>query len=461
MAQFTLTLTLLSFLTASIFMSSFVISQPPLNSAEQESVYRVLESVNSDIPWRSLFPDDLCSSAPHGVVCDYFSDTTATSAHIVELSFGYVSDYSPNPPCNSNSTLDPSLLAPLSHLKKLFFYKCFTQSNLPFPDFSRSFHSSLEELVFVENPSLIGSLDGKISGLRNLRRFILTGTGVYGVVSNAIGELTNLEQLTLSRNGFKGDITMNAFQNLKKLKILDISDNGFNGNVPDSISNLTGLLKLDLSFNGFSGRIPENFKCLKSLQFLDLSYNNFGNYGLPLFLAEMSSLKEVYLSGNVLGGHIPEIWENLGGIMGIGLSGVGLVGNIPKSMGVNLRNICYLGLDNNSLEGVVPEEFGDLEFMSELNLEHNNLSGRVPFSAGFLSKLGVKLKLEGNLDLCIDEGLKSAKVSGKLGQLKVCRQPDIPKTALFYESSCPRGHVSFAFMSFGFLVLLCFRSLFR
>ncbi|PIN04713.1 Leucine-rich repeat (LRR) protein associated with apoptosis in muscle tissue [Handroanthus impetiginosus] len=465
MAQFTLTLTFLSIFMAPIFMSAFVISQPPLNAAEQEYVYKVLESINSDISWRALFPDDLCSTAPHGVICDYFTDDTAAASdpgtpHVTELSFGYVSDYSPNPPCSSNSTLDPSVLAPLSHLKKLFFYKCFTETKTPFPDFSplssQTNYSPLEELVFIENPALIGSLDGKISNLTSLRRLVLTGCGVSGGVSNGLGELVNLEQLTLSRNKFNGEISMTIFQNMKKLKVLDLSENGFQGNIPESIGNSTELLKIDLSFNAFSGRIPEVLKGLTSLEFLDLSYNSFRNYGVPLLLGEMPSLREVYLSGNFLGGRIPEIWGNLKGIRGIGLSGVGLVGNIPKSMGVHLRNLCYLGLDNNRLEGVVPEEFGDLEFMSELNLANNSLSGRLPFSAGFLSILGGKLKLEGNLDICIDEGLKSAKVSSSLGELKVCRLTEISSTALFYENSGPRPHASLAFITIGLFVFLNF-----
>ncbi|KAL3644985.1 hypothetical protein CASFOL_010165 [Castilleja foliolosa] len=463
MAQFSFSKTLL-FLTTLTTMSIFVISQPPsppLDPAEQESIYRILESINPGISWRSLFPDDLCTSAPHGVVCGYFSDTPAGTPHVTELSFGYVSDYSPNPPCDSNSTLDPSLLSPLTHLKKLFFYKCFTETKTPFPNFSTLSSSSLEELVFIENPALFGSINGKLSSLKGLRRLVLTGSNVSGGLSDGFGDFSNLEQLTLSRNNFTGEISKNVFQTMKKLKILDLSDNGFSGNIPESIRNLTELLKIDLSFNGFSGKIPEIFKVLENLEFLDLSYNNFGNFGLPLFLAEMPSLKEVYLSGNLLGGRIPEIWGKMRGILGIGLSGVGLVGNIPKSIGVNLGNLCYLGLDNNSLEGVVPNEFGDLEFLSELNLENNNLSGRLPFSGDFVSKLGVKLKLEGNMDLCIDEGLKSAKFGVSLGQLKVCRQRLIPKTTLYYENSSSSRlllhlHGSLAFMSIVFFFSLPF-----
>ncbi|KAM2909516.1 hypothetical protein FF1_002487 [Malus domestica] len=48
-----------------------VISQPQplLAPVEQDTVYTVL---GFDIPWCSLFPDDLCISAPHGVVCDFY-----------------------------------------------------------------------------------------------------------------------------------------------------------------------------------------------------------------------------------------------------------------------------------------------------------------------------------------------------------------------------------------------------
>ncbi|KAJ6352225.1 hypothetical protein OIU76_001442 [Salix suchowensis] len=91
----------LLFLTA--LMSSIVIShqQPLLNSAEQDSLFQVLYSINSAIPWRTLFPDDLCLSAPHGIVCEYFTEeqppltpnsSVSTqpleTAHISELSFG-------------------------------------------------------------------------------------------------------------------------------------------------------------------------------------------------------------------------------------------------------------------------------------------------------------------------------------------------------------------------------------
>ncbi|VFQ86262.1 unnamed protein product [Cuscuta campestris] len=444
--------------------SNFVASQPPLGSPEQEAVYRVLESVSPGVRWRSLFPDDLCSAAPHGVVCDVFEEGDGNASasasgggggtsHITELNFGYVSDYSPNPPCAPKSTLDHSLLARFTRLRKLFFYQCFTQTNVSFPDLS-PLGPTLEEVVFIDNPALTGSLRGNIGHLKALRRFVLTGSNVSGDIPAEFRDFTGIEQVTLSRNKLMGNIPAD-FPAMKKLRVLDLSQNEFSGAVPLSIGNLTQLLKLDLSFNRFSGEIPGTLSSLKELEFLDLSYNGFAGSGFPSFVSEMPGLKEVYLSGNMLGGEIPpEIWEHMGGILGIGLSGTGLVGKIPVFMGVHLRNVNYLGLDNNRLEGTVPEEFGALELVNELNLENNNLSGKVPFSPEFATKVGEKLKLHGNPHLCVDEGLRSAQLAGgSLGTLKLCSKPPFIPQRVPLPNASPAIHASTVVKILGALCL--------
>lgn len=427
MASSIFTLTFVLAFLSMVFLSH---QQPPLVSTERESLFHVLDSINSDIPWRSLFndDDDICVSAPHGVVCDYPLDSDEV-AHIVELSFGYVSDESPNPPCSVNSTLDPLLFTSFKYLRKLFFYRCFNESVVSMPEVFPSFASSLEELVFIENPSLVGPLSGiALRNYTSLRRLVLSGNGVHGEVPQEMGQLVNLEELTLSRNKLSGEVP-ESLALLKKLKILDLSQNGFQGYVPESLGNLTELVKLDLSLNMFNGKIPESFRNLQSLEFLDLSYNKFGNFGVPQFIGEGPKLREIYLSGNLLGGKIPDIWENLGGVTRIGFSNMGLTGNIPPSMGVYLRNLSYLGLDNNSLVGPVPEEFVFLNDVDEINMENNNLSGRVPFS----TKTFGKLKLGGNRGLCVDHQLSlQAENKGCLGQLKLCNKPVIiPDAVLF------------------------------
>lgn len=174
------------------------------------------------------------------------------------------------------------------------------------------------------------------------------------------------------------------------------------------------------------------------MEFLDLSFNRLGSFGVPLFLGELPTLKEVYLSGNSLSGAIPEIWENLGGVQRLGLSEMGLVGSIPVSMGVYLKNLSYLGLDNNNLEGPVP--FGLLEYGGEINLENNNLSGRVRLSTRVGQKL--KLKVGGNRGLCLDNIMD--------------KKTDVPDAVVFSGASSLLWFDSLFLFSFGVLVFTGF-----
>ncbi|KAI4301071.1 hypothetical protein L6164_034387 [Bauhinia variegata] len=413
-------LTLLSLLSMAVLSNQ----QPLLNSAEQESVYGVLDSINWAVPWRDIFPDNFCISAPHGVVCEASFDesngTVTETAHIVELSFGYVSDFNPNPPC-SPTQLSTLFSLPLSNT------------------FGSSSSTNASTNLKFQYPTIIRNFT-------SLRRLVLTGNGFYGEIPGEIGNLVDLEEITLSRNELAGELPKTLAM-LKKLKILDLSQNQFEGCLPELMGNLTLLLKLDLSSNRFGCKIPETFRQLQSLEFLDLSFNYFGNFGVPMFLGEIPRLKEVYLSGNLLGGKIPEIWENLGGVVRIGFSNMGLIGLIPASMGTYLRNLSYLGLDNNKLEGSVPEEFGLLQF-AEINLENNSLSGSVPFS----TKVGEKLKLAGNTGLCVDDKLRwYTKNRGTLEQLQLCNKPDNPSAVIFNGASLLFFNLHVLFFSLGIL----------
>lgn len=314
---------------------------------------------------------------------------------------------------------------------------------------------TLEELVFIDNPSFVGSLSGVLRNFTSLRRVVLTGNRVYGRIPDIVGDLVNLEELTLSRNQLSGEIPL-SLARLKNLKVLDLSHNFLSGKVPPSMGiNQSELLKLDLSSNGLSGRIPESFGAFKKLQFLDLSFNSFGSFGVPMFLSDMTKLREVYLSGNHLGGQIPDVWENLGNVVRVGFSDMGLEGNIPASMGAYLKNLSYLGLDNNKLEGTVPKEFGLLKFVGEINLENNSLSGRVSFPGSNLSsRIGQTLKLAGNPGLCVDDEdvLWSAKNSsnGSFGQLKLCKKEAQKPNPVPLEGSSSTAQV---FPNYGFVIL--------
>lgn len=398
-----------------------------LSPAEKEAGYLALESVDPSTAWRSLYPDDLCLYGPLGVVCDIFtSNDSSSELHIVELNFGFVADTSANANCSSDAAL-PSSVSSLHFLRKIFFFNCFVSktATLDSSFWNRLPAATMEEIVFINNPSLVGHLAGAIGNFSKLRRLILTSSALSGSIPATIGDLRCLNQLVLSRNRIRGPIPA-ATGGLEKLMILDLSGNRISGGVPAQIGGLSELVKLDLSANLISGPVPSDLGQLKKVEFLDLSFNNFTG-GVPTAIGEMASLKALHLSGNGLGGEIPEIWGKLRGILGIGLSGAGLVGNIPASMGVFLERIRYLWLDGNFLEGELPEQFKRLEVTAgDINVENNRLRGGIPFSAGFVGRLGGRLKVGGNDMLCLGEELAGhVRGKGSVGELEECNKVEI------------------------------------
>ncbi|XP_058774288.1 receptor like protein 29-like [Vicia villosa] len=357
-------------------------NQPSIDPLEQNAVYRLLNSLNPTLPWTTLYPNDLCISPPHFLLCD-------SQSHIVAIT---------SPPCSPNATLnDPLLFTPFTHLRKLTFSKCFNNSLNPIHSLP-SLPPSLQQLILIDNPSILSPLQPFLHNLTSLKKLVLTGNGFHGQLPPQIGLFPNLVELNLSRNNLSGELPA-TIGRLKKLKILDLSGNDFKGSVPEQVGNLVSLSKLNLSHNEFTGKIPESFIQLKNIKYFDLSFNRFGKFGVPLFLSEFTKMKEVYLSGNKLSGEIPEIWEKLDRLEKIGFSDMDLVGKIPVSMFFYLENLSYLALDNNNLHGRIPDGFWYLApYVEEINLENNNLSQTMALTCGAEIMLN-KLKLAGNVGM--------------------------------------------------------------
>ncbi|KAL5066754.1 hypothetical protein RYX36_017641 [Vicia faba] len=380
----------------------------------RRSLYNLLNSIDPTTPWTTLYPHGFCISPPPFLHCD-------SKSHIVQLNFGFISDQTHLLPCSPNATLqDPLLFTAFPYLRKISFSNCFTNTHKPIHSIP-SFPPSLQDLLFIDNPSFVSPLQPFLTNLTaSLKKLVLIGNGFYGELPQQIGAFHDLLELTLSRNNLSGEIPA-SIGSLKKLEILDLSHNGFNGCVPQQVGSLISLSKLNLSYNSFGCKIPETFIHLKNLEFLDLSFNRFGKFGVPLFLGQLSKIKQVYLSGNKLSGEIPEIWEKLGAVEKIGFSNMGLVGEIPASMVVYLENLSYLGLDNNNLQGRIPDGFWYLlPFVDEINLENNNLTGRMEVTCGGVVVLK-KMKLAGNIGYHLNitsDGCSSCPKGGTMGHSK-------------------------------------------
>ncbi|KAE8729168.1 putative LRR receptor-like serine/threonine-protein kinase [Hibiscus syriacus] len=105
-----------------------------------------------------------------------------------------------------------------------------------------------------------------------------------GTLPPTIGNLTNLQLLSLQNNNISGNIP-SELGKLSKLENIDLSNNRFEGRIPGTLSHLKSLQYLRLNNNTLSGAIPSSVANMSQLNFLDLSFNNLGG-PLPELLAK-------------------------------------------------------------------------------------------------------------------------------------------------------------------------------
>ena len=112
---------------------------------------------------------------------------------------------------------------------------------------------------------------------------------------------------------------------------------------------------------------------------------------------------------------------NAGWVISISLSGLGMTGSIPTSVGL-LSRLNTLDLHSNAIVGVIPSSFGFLDRLQSLRLDYNSLSGRVPST------------------ICNNKELHSVNVGGN--QLS-CYEPCLSTiaTANFEVTQCTSGEL--------------------
>ncbi|KAF8675982.1 hypothetical protein HU200_047484 [Digitaria exilis] len=368
--------------------------------AEQRAVQEVMAATGNGWAWGI---PDVCRGRWHGIEC---VPDRQDVYHVVSLAFGALSDDTAFPACDAaTATLSPSVLA-LTHLRSLFFYRCFTGNPQPIPVLLGRLGPAFRSLVLRQNGH-VGPIPAELGNLRALRVLDLHGNQLTSAIPATLQSLTHLQMLDLSYNRLSG--TVPSFK-LQRLSILDLSRNELQGRVPASLGQCRSLLKIDLSQNRLAGTIPDTLGDLSELMLLDLSNNELSG-PIPSTLSRLSSLRSLILSDNrmmqlttVPGGFFSGLKE----LTTLVLSGMGLAGTIPESIG-ELGELRVLRLDSNRFTGVIPATFRRLEKASELRVDGNRLVGPIPFGKEMMWRLGKKLRVGGNEGLCYDtkrEGLE-------------------------------------------------------
>ncbi|KAH9698977.1 putative LRR receptor-like serine/threonine-protein kinase [Citrus sinensis] len=189
------------------------------------------------------------------------------------------------------------------------------------------------EMLDLSQNLLTGKIPPSLGRLSSLQTLSVPENGLRGTLPPELGKLSNLEELWLTSNNLRGDLPKD-YENLKNLTILNLMGNNFEGELPPEIFNMSSLRFLfisDLQTMGFSfpksanlssissltlrncsitGSIPPYIANWNQLGYLDLSFNNLTG-GIPNTLKKLF-LSELYLTGNMLNGTLPDwIYSNV------------------------------------------------------------------------------------------------------------------------------------------------------
>ncbi|TYJ10052.1 hypothetical protein E1A91_A11G181400v1 [Gossypium mustelinum] len=162
----------------------------------------------------------------------------------------------------------------------------------------------------------------------------------------AVGGRTLLWNLSSSPCTWTG---VNCSQN--RVVELRLPGMGLSGQLPSVIGNLTQLQTLSLRFNALSGSIPADFAKLTSLRNVYLQGNRFSGE-IPLFLFSLQNLIRLNLASNNFTGSIPESVNNLTRLGTLYLENNHLSGSIPDIEGPSL---VQFNVSFNQLNGSIPK----------------------------------------------------------------------------------------------------------
>ncbi|XP_061373836.1 receptor like protein 29-like [Gastrolobium bilobum] len=367
-----------------------------MEEEELLALFEVMDAILEDPDWAQAHPQPCTDTPWPGVECEVSSDNDTPIFHVTKIHIG------PDilsPPCKPSAYLPESLLK-LNYMKTLSIFNCFVASPVTLPKTLFGPFSSLEHLALESNPTLSGEIPPSLGDVASLRVLSLSQNSLQGNIPSQIGGLVCLEQLDLSYNNLSGQIPK-EIGGLKSMTILDLSCNIIEGILPYSLGQLQLLQKMDLHSNKLIGKIPPTLGNLKRLVLLDLS-QNFIVGTIHESLSSLEHLEYLLIDDNPIKGEIPQFIGKLRKLKYVSLSGCGFNGPIPNSLS-SLKNLTALSLGNNSLSGPVPPYLSSLPNLDQLNISHNRLSGVLQLPDDFIGKLGKRLDLRGNSELCISD----------------------------------------------------------
>ncbi|XP_068639569.1 receptor-like protein EIX2 [Aristolochia californica] len=266
----------------------------------------------------------------------------------------------------------------------------------------KGFLSQMGNLHNLEFLSLTGFEDSILSklnwlcSLTNLTNLSITDSRFSGHVPTCLGELSSLRHLTIRNSMLQGFVLEKHFQNLSKLISLELSLNSLEFRLPIDWVPLFQLGYLDLGSCRLGPQFPLWLQTQRQLKYLDLSHTSV--HSIPSWLWNITSeLQYLNLSMNNISGSLANITLANYTDVYIDLSHNKFTGLIPFLT----NSFTFFDISYNQFCGVIPSQFGKMKGLEILNLSHNNLTGGVPptlANCGSLKVLDLKANyLSGNI----------------------------------------------------------------
>ena len=260
----------------------------------------------------------------------------------------------------------------------------------------------------LSNNRFTGPIPAELGGLDNLTQLILSRNRLTGGIPSELGQLANLKELWLHTNRLSGSIPpeLGSLANLERMLLqsadltgpippelgllvklweMKLHENSLTGPVPSELGGLAELRQLWLSNNNLTGPLPRSLLNI-DLRVLRLSRNpglcvpgleafvtwlqpqNLGEglsfcnepdiQGLEL-LYEATGGGDWKNSAGWLDGVVLDRWygigtDSLGRVRSLELSGNGLVGRLPSTLGQSFEHVRELRIADNEIAGPLP-----------------------------------------------------------------------------------------------------------